>query len=130
MLTRIAVEVNRSGQLLKVSDIEFVACQPAFGYYDDIPIALDVSEDLLFFFGERAACTRGYCRGRTVRSYLYGDLATHVLAGWGPVNDAELPHGTRRPARSTGFGMRSERPESSSCSRRPPRNRRPTRRRG
>jgi len=90
MLTRIAVEVNRSGQLLKVSDIEASLADRAFGYYDDIPIALDVSEDLLVFFGERRDLYPGVTVvDSTVRSYLYGDLATHVLGWVGPVNEAE-----------------------------------------
>jgi penicillin-binding protein 2 len=107
MLTRIAVEVNRSGQLLKVSDIESSLANRAFGYYDDIPIALDVSEDLLVFFGERGGLYPGVTVvDGTVRSYLYGDLATHVLGWVGPVNDAELA--SRNPSPGKEYRLRDE----------------------
>ena len=47
MLTRIAIEVNRSGnELLKTTDIESALDDPAYGLYDDVPVAVDVGEDL------------------------------------------------------------------------------------
>ena len=56
MLTSIAVEVNRSGQLLKVTDLERALANQSYGPYDNVPIAVDVSEDLLVYFGERPHC--------------------------------------------------------------------------
>ena len=107
MLTSIAVEVNRSGHLVKVSDIEAALGDPTYGYYDDIPIAVDVSEDLLVFFGERADEYPGVeVVDSTVRSYLYGDLATHVLGWVGPINDAELE--SRRPSPGKEYRLRDE----------------------
>ena len=107
MLTSIAIEVNRSGQLLKISDIEASLANRAFGYYDDIPIALDVSEDLLVFFGERGDLYPGVkVVDSTVRSYLYGDLATHLLGWVGPVNDTELA--TRNPQPGKEYRLRDE----------------------
>lgn len=107
MLTSIAVEVNRSGHLLKVSDIEAALVDPTFGNYDDIPIAVDVSEDLLVFFGERADGYPGVAVvDSSVRAYLYGDLATHVLGWVGPINDAELR--AREGAPDKGYQRKDE----------------------
>ncbi|MDG2427935.1 MAG: penicillin-binding transpeptidase domain-containing protein [Acidimicrobiales bacterium] len=96
MLTEIAIEINRSGQLVKVSDVERALKDPSYGRYDDVPIAHEVGGELLVFFGERPHRFPGVrVTESTVRSYLYGDLASHVLGWVGPVNDAELR--VRRP---------------------------------
>ena len=47
MLTEVAVEINRSGQLVKVSDVERALRDPSYGRYDDVPIAHDVGGELL-----------------------------------------------------------------------------------
>ncbi len=107
MLTEIAVEVNRSGLLIKVSDIESALSDPSFTRYDDIPIATDVDEELLIYFGERPEKFPGVeVVDSTVRSYLYGDLAGHVLGWVGPINDREYQ--TRRPPPNKAYGMRDE----------------------
>ena len=107
MLTEIAVEVNRSGLLLKVSDIESALSDPSFTRYDDIPIATDVDEELLIYFGERPEKFPGVeVVDSTVRSYLYGDLAGHVLGWVGPINDREYQ--TRRPPPNKAYGIRDE----------------------
>ena len=80
MLTELAIEVNRSGSLLKVTDIEDSISDPSFTRYDDIPISTDVDEELLIYFGERPEKFPGVeVVDSTVRSYLYGDLAGHLL---------------------------------------------------
>ncbi len=107
MLTEIAVEVNRSGLLIKVSDIESALSDPSFTRYDDIPIATDVDEELLIYFGERPEKFPGVeVVDSTVRSYLYGDLAGHVLGWVGPINDREYQ--TRRPPPNKAYGIRDE----------------------
>ncbi|MEE2645784.1 MAG: penicillin-binding protein 2 [Actinomycetota bacterium] len=107
MLTEIAVEVNRSGLLLKVTDIESALSDPSFTRYDDIPIATDVDEELLIYFGERPEKFPGVeVVDSTVRSYLYGDLAGHVLGWVGPINDREYE--TRRPPPNKAYGIRDE----------------------
>jgi len=107
MLTSIAVEVNRSGKLLKVTDLERALANQSYGPYDDVPIAVDVSEDLLVYFGERPHRYPGVRVADTsVRSFLYGDLAAHVLGWVGPVNDTELQ--SRRPREGKEYQLRDE----------------------
>jgi len=108
MLTRIAIEVNRSGtELLKTTDIESALNDPAYGLYDDVPVAVDVGEDLLIFFGERAEQYPGVrVVDSTVRSYLYGNLASHLLGWVGPLNDTE--YRTRRPSEGKEYALRDE----------------------
>ena len=105
LLTEVAVEINRGGHLMKVADVERALGDPSYGRYDDVPIAHDVGEDLLVYFGERPERFPGVrVAESTVRSYLYGDLATHVLGWVGPVNDAELRN--RRPPEGKEYRLR------------------------
>ncbi|MBR12655.1 MAG: penicillin-binding protein 2 [Acidimicrobiaceae bacterium] len=105
LLIEVAVEINRGGHLMKVSDVERALNDPSYGRYDDVPIAHDVGEDLLVYFGERGDRFPGVrVAESTVRSYLYGDLATHVLGWVGPVNDAELR--SRRPPEGKAYQLR------------------------
>ena len=107
MLTEIAVEVNRSGLLFKVSDIEEALADPSFSRYDDIPVATDVDEELLIYFGERPEKFPGVeVVDSTVRSYLYGDLAGHILGWVGPINDREYE--ARKPPANKAYGLRDE----------------------
>ena len=107
VLIEIAVEINRSGHLMKVTDVVRALADPSYGNYDDIPIAHDVGEDLLVFFGERPNRFPGVRVAQsTVRSYLYGDLATHVLGWVGPINDAELR--MRRPSDGKEYRLRDQ----------------------
>ena len=107
MLTEIAVEVNRSGLLFKVSDIEEALADPSFTRYDDIPVATDVDEELLIYFGERPEKFPGVeVVDSTVRSYLYGDLAGHILGWVGPINDREYQ--SRKPPPNKAYGLRDE----------------------
>ena len=105
LLTEIAIEINRSGQLMKVADVERALGDPSYGRYDDVPIAYDVDSELLVFFGERPDRFPGVrVAESTVRSYLYGDLASHVLGWVGPVNDVELIQ--RRPPAGKEYQLR------------------------
>ena len=98
MFTEIAIEINRSGRLMKVVDVQRALTDPSYGLYDDIPVAHDVGEDLLVFFGERQERFPGVqVAEATVRSYLYGNLATHLLGWVGSINNLEL-QGRRPPA--------------------------------
>jgi len=107
MLTEVAVEINRSGHLMKVTDVVQAFSDPSYSNYDDIPIAHDVGEDLLVFFGERPNQFPGVRVAQsTVRSYLYGDLATHVLGWVGPINDTELR--MRRPPDGKEYRLRDQ----------------------
>ena len=107
MLTEVAVEINRSGKLIKVSDIQEIIKDPSYGPYDDIPIAVDVPEDLLVYFGERPNRYPGIkVADRSVRSYLYGPLASHVLGWVGPVTDFELS--IRKAVKGKEYSLRDQ----------------------
>ena len=107
MLTEIAIEINRSGRLMKVVGVQRALADPSYGLYDDIPVAHDVGEDLLVFFGERPERFPGVrVAEATVRSYLYGNLATHVLGWVGSINDRELE--SRRPQAGKEYRRRDE----------------------
>ena len=107
MLTEIAMEINRSGKLIKVSDIEAMLENSSYGPYDDIPIAVDVPEDLLVYFGERPNLYPGVkVADRSVRSYLYGSLAGHVLGWVGPVTSSELS--TRKSVEGKDYSLRDQ----------------------
>ncbi|MDP6867809.1 MAG: penicillin-binding protein 2 [Acidimicrobiales bacterium] len=105
MLTEISIEINRSGQLMKVADVERALRDPSYGQYDDVPIAYDVGGELLVFFGERPDRFPGVRVAESmVRSYLYGNLASHVLGWVGPINDVELRQ--RRPSVGKEYRLR------------------------
>ena len=107
MLTEVAIEINRSGKLIKVSDIEAMLEDASYGPYDDIPIAVDVPEDLLVYFGERPNRYPGVkVADRSVRSYLYGSLASHVLGWVGPVTNSELL--IRKPIDGKEYSLRDQ----------------------
>ena len=107
MLTEIAIEINRSGKLIKVTDIEAMLEDSSYGPYDDIPIAVDVPEDLLVYFGERPNRYPGIkVADRSVRSYLYGALASHVLGWVGPVTNSELS--IRKPIEGKNYSLRDQ----------------------
>ena len=107
MLTEIAIEINRSGKLIKVTDIEAMLEDSSYGPYDDIPIAVDVPEDLLVYFGERPNRYPGIkVADRSVRSYLYGSLASHVLGWVGPVTNSELS--IRKPIEGKDYSLRDQ----------------------
>ena len=107
MLTEIAIEINRSGKLIKVADIEAKLEDSSYGPYDDIPIAVDVPEDLLVYFGERPNRYPGVkVADRSVRSYLYGSLASHVLGWVGPVTNSELS--IRKPVEGKDYSLRDQ----------------------
>lgn len=108
VLTKIAIEVNRNGnELLKTKDIEAALKDPTYGLYDDVPVAFDVGEDLLVYFGERAELFPGVrVLDSTVRSYHYGNLASHLLGWVGPLNDTE--YRVRRPPVGKEYALRDE----------------------
>jgi penicillin-binding protein 2 len=107
MLTEVAIEINRSGKLIKVSDIEALLKDASYGPYDDIPIAIDVPEDLLVYFGERPNLYPGIkVADRSVRSYLYGSLASHVIGWVGPVTNSELS--IRKPTEGKDYSLRDQ----------------------
>ena len=91
MFLRLALEINRSGGLVKVADIGRDVNSDTYSRYDAVPIAYDVSDDLLIYVGERQDEFPGVSVAETtVRHYPYGNLAAHVLGYVGPINDSEF----------------------------------------
>jgi penicillin-binding protein 2 len=90
-LTRLAVEISRSGQLIKVDDIERRMRNSQYSRIGEVPIALDVDDELMVRVGEHPEDYPGVVVGQTtVRDYPYGPLAAHVLGYVGPINDVEF----------------------------------------
>jgi penicillin-binding protein 2 len=90
VLTDLAVEISRSGQLIKVDEIERILRNSQYSRIGEVPIALDVSDELMVRVGEHPEDYPGVKVGQTtVRYYPYGRLAAHVLGYVGPINDTE-----------------------------------------
>jgi penicillin-binding protein 2 len=90
VLTRLAVEISKSGQLIKVDDIETRLRNSQYSRIGEVPIALDVDDALMLLVGEHPEDYPGIIIDQTtVRDYPYGDLAAHVLGYVGPINDDE-----------------------------------------
>lgn len=87
---RLAAAISRSGRPTKVSSISAEVDDPRYGPFDRIPVAVDVSSALMVYLGERPDQFPGVrVEQRTVRSYPYGSLASHLLGYVGPVTRAE-----------------------------------------
>jgi penicillin-binding protein 2 len=90
VLTSLAVEISKSGQLMKVDEIERKLRNSEYSRIGVVPIALDVDDGLMLMVGEHPEDFPGIEVGQTtVRDYPYGPLAAHVLGYVGPINDAE-----------------------------------------
>ena len=91
MLTRLAVEISKSGDLIKVGEIQRKLRNSQYSKLGTVPIALDVSDDLMVLIGEHPERFPGVEVARTtVRYYPYGQLASHVLGYVGPINEKEF----------------------------------------
>jgi penicillin-binding protein 2 len=89
MLTRLAIELSKSGRLTKVADIE-TALKNSPLQIGEVPIALDVDKDLVVYLGERPDEFPGVRISQTtIRDYRYGDVAAHLLGYVGRISDAE-----------------------------------------
>ncbi|HEX7094364.1 MAG TPA: penicillin-binding transpeptidase domain-containing protein, partial [Acidimicrobiales bacterium] len=98
VLTRLAVEISKSGDLIKVDEIERKLRNSQYSKLGTVPIAIDVDDDLMVLIGEHPDDFPGIEVGRTtVRYYPYGTLAAHVLGYVGPINDAEYEERRKSP---------------------------------
>ena len=87
-VTKLAIEISRSGRLTKVSDLTRTIDNA--GPLDKVTIAVDVDRDLLLYIGERSDEFPGVSIGQAlVRDYPYGDLAAHVLGYVGRISGPE-----------------------------------------
>ena len=90
MVVDLAQILSRSGRLTKVADISARLASHEFGPFDKVPVALDISPELLVYLGERSNLFPGVSvEERTIRNYPYGHLAAHVLGYVGPLNAQE-----------------------------------------
>ena len=90
MFVELAQTLSRSGRLTKTADISARLASQEFGPFDKVPVALDISPELLVYLGERSNLFPGVSvEERTIRSYPYGHLAAHVLGYVGPLNAQE-----------------------------------------
>jgi penicillin-binding protein 2 len=91
MLTNLAVQISRSGQLIKVADIENALRNSLYPRLGEVPIAFDAGEELIVMIGERPDRFPGVKISQsTVRDYRYGNLAAHLLGYVGRINDTEF----------------------------------------
>jgi penicillin-binding protein 2 len=100
-ITKLAVEISRSGKLAKVAEIERLIDNA--GSIGKATIATDVDRDLLLYIGERADEFPGVAiASALVRDYPYGDLAAHVLGYVGRISAEEYQAvaGSKRAYRS------------------------------
>ena len=87
-ITKLAIEISRSGRLTKVADLERTIDNAA--PLEKVTIAVDVDRDLLLYIGERPDEFPGVVIGQAlVRDYPYGDLAAHVLGYVGRISGPE-----------------------------------------
>jgi penicillin-binding protein 2 len=90
LITRIATELSRAGTLTKIADIQLKLADRQYVSSDLVPIAVDISPQLLVYFGERGDEYPGvHVTQETVRSYPYGSRAAHVLGYIGRISDDE-----------------------------------------
>ena len=88
-ITKLAIEISRSGRLTKVADLERIIDNAA--PLEKVTIAVDVDRDLLLYIGERPDEFPGVVIGQAlVRDYPYGDLAAHVLGYVGRISGPEF----------------------------------------
>jgi penicillin-binding protein 2 len=87
-VTKLAVEISRSGRLTKVAEIARTIENAA--PLEKVPIASDVDPALLLYIGERPDEFPGVTiELALVRDYPYGNLAAHVLGYVGRINGPE-----------------------------------------
>ena len=100
VLTRLAVEISKSGELTKVDDIERRMRNSQYSRIGEVPVAVDVDDYLMVLVGEHPEQFPGVDVGQTtVRDYPYGELAAHVLGYVGPINDSEYQSKAASPKR-------------------------------
>lgn len=90
MLLELALLLSESGDLIKVSEIRSRLADPEYGPFELIPIAFGIDLDLFVYLGERPDLFPGVSvEQRTLRTYPYGQLASHVLGYVGSLTASE-----------------------------------------
>ena len=91
VILRLATELTLSGTPTKVMSIERRLADPQYSPIQPIPVAIDVSEDLMVYLAERADEFPSVAVHReSVREYPHGSLAAHVVGYVGRISDTEL----------------------------------------
>lgn len=90
-LVAVAEELSRSGQRVKVSDLQRRLEDPRYSAAESRPLAVDVDESLAVVLLERAEELPGVTVERqAVRTYPYGSTAAHLLGYVGRISPTEL----------------------------------------
>ncbi len=92
MATNPEAEVMRLSQLLGESADKITAALNTNRYYiyQPVPVAVDVSKDIVFYIGEHPQDFPGVTwRDASVRDYPYGELAAHILGTVGAITAAQ-----------------------------------------
>jgi penicillin-binding protein 2 len=91
VILRLATELTLAGSPTKVTTIERRLADPQYSPIQPIPVAIDVSEDLMVYLAERADDFPSVAVHReSVREYPHGSLAAHVVGYVGRISDTEL----------------------------------------
>ena len=84
-------QLSRSGVLTKAVELSEAMADPAYGPFDQIPLAVGVSDDIRVFLAERNEEFPGVeVVRRARRVYPYGELASHVLGYVDTITAEEL----------------------------------------
>lgn len=91
VVLRLATELTASGIPTKVASIERRLEDPQYSPIQPVPVAIDVSEDLMVYLAERSDEFPAVDVHReSVRSYPHGSLAAHVVGYVGRISQDEL----------------------------------------
>lgn len=98
VVQRLVDELNRYGTAITVEQLEKRLNDVRFSPYMPVPIAEDVPEALLIYLSEHYQDFPGVsAETRTVRTYPFGRLASHVVGYVGPINEDELAEQATSP---------------------------------
>jgi penicillin-binding protein 2 len=87
---RLATQLTDSGVPTKVADIDHRLGDPQYNPLTPVPVAMDVSDDMMVYLAERSDEYPGVTVQReTVREYPNGSVAAHVLGYVGAISDTE-----------------------------------------
>lgn len=91
VLARLAAELTHYGKPMTLAQLDTRLSDVRFSPYTPVPVAEDVSEELLVYLSEHRTAFPGVAvEPKAVRAYPFGSLAAHVLGYVGPITGDEL----------------------------------------
>lgn len=94
----LAQEISATGRLTKVSEIEEAFASEQYGPFAEVPVVLDISEELQLYLAENSQRFPGVnSQVVTVREYPYGQAAAHLLGYVGSLNEVEYELNRDKP---------------------------------